>query len=163
MKVGMINKTSRTDCGVGRYTAELAQCLREAGHDVIEAAPIVPLPRCLLNIIYKLLGWDLEAFFCNYPLWLRYPEADVYHLTSQNLATLMIFHKPPGETLVTVLDLINLDTRSSTQLPTFQKFTAHIFELIALAGIKRVSRVITISNFSKHVLQSYMALESTKE
>lgn len=160
MKVGLIKKSSYIDCGVGRYTAELAQCLREAGHHVVEVTPIVPLPRGLLKIIYRLLGWDLEAFFCNYPVRIRYPQADVYHLTSQNLATLMIFHKPPGKTLVTVLDLINLDTRSSTHLPTFQKFTAQIFEMIALAGIKKVDRVITISNFSKHVLQSYLALES---
>lgn len=163
MKVGLIKKTNRIDCGVGRYSTELAHCLLEAGHDVVEVTPIVPLPRGLLNVIYRLLGWDLEAFFRNYPLWIRYPEADVYHLASQNLATLMIFHKPPGKTVVTVLDLINLDTRSPTQLPNFHKFTAHIFELIALVGIKRVNRVITISNFSKHVLQNYMALKSTYE
>ena len=70
--------------------------LRDAGVDIVRAEPTLPpLP----NFSYRalsLIGRDLRAFLTNYPLWSRYPEADIYHLTSQTLASLLLLRRPAG-------------------------------------------------------------------
>jgi len=159
MRVGLIKKPTRTETGIGRYSAELQQLLKRAGVDIIEVNPIIPLPKGFLGLINKLIGWDLEAFFYNYPVWIRYPEADIFHLTSQNLATLMIFRRPPGKTLITVHDLINLDYQYDLPINVFQKIAHHFFEQLALVGIRRIDWTISDSNFSKTVIQRILSLE----
>jgi len=160
MRVGLINKSTKTETGIGRYSAELQQSLKQAGVDVIEVNPIIPLPKGFLGLINKLIGWDIETFFYNYPVWIRYPEADIFHLTSQNLATLMIFHKPPGRTVITVHDLINLDYQSDLPLNVFLKIAHRFFEQLALVGIRRIDWAISDSNFSKTVIHRLVSLES---
>lgn len=158
--IALIRKPGRLDSGVGRYTAELAQSLKKAGINVVEVIPFVPIPKEIARIIYWLLRWDVEAIFINYPIWIRYPEAEIYHLTSQNLATLMIFNKPPGRTLLTVHDLINLDFRSGNKRSASKKIANHIFEQLVLVGIRKVDWVIMDSYFSNLVLQTYISLGS---
>lgn len=158
--IAIIRKPGRLDSGVGRYTAELARSLKEVGFEIVEVFPFVPISNGIIRIVNRLFRWDLNAFFINYPIWIRYPEAEIYHLTSQNLATLMIFNKPPGRTLLTVHDLINLDFRSGNKRSASKKIANHIFEQLVLVGIRKVDWVIMDSYFSNLVLQTYISLGS---
>jgi hypothetical protein len=162
MRVGLIRKSTREDHGVGRYAAELERVYKAAGLEVIVTNPVVPFPELIVQLIYRLLGWDLKEFFLNYPIWIAYPEAEIYHFTSQNLATLMIFHKPPGGCLVTVHDLINFDPQFSGNLKTPQDIACRFFEQIVLAGIRRTDFVISDSDFSRKVINRVMSDESPR-
>jgi len=155
--IALIIKPNKLDCGVGRYSQELGQSMKKAGINIVVVYPHVPLPKKIIQLIYKVFSWDLEAFFLNYPICIRYPAADIYHLASQNLATLMIFRRPPGITLLTVHDLIKHDFQSETKFSTFHKLVINISERFVLIGIRKVDWVIMDSNFSKFVLQSYVS------
>lgn len=152
MRVALISKPGHFNSGVNRYARELEGSLSSQGYEVVHVHPVVPLPQCLLGFIHRLLGWDLEEFFNNYPIWIQYPDADVYHLTSQNLATIIHFRKPPGHTLITVHDLIPWILRNDPQIPVnFNKI--HIFfDWLALKGINRIEWVITSSHHSAGAL-----------
>jgi len=158
--VALIRKPGRVDSGVGRYTAELEQSLISAGLELVEVFPTVPIPIGIIKLISQLFCWDLYSFFITYPIWINYPEADIYHLTSQNLATLMIFHKPPGRTLLTVHDFINLEFKPDHRPGIFRKIAQYLFEQLALIGIRKVDWLILDSQFSKIVLQNYSFLDS---
>ena len=156
--IAIIRKPGRLDSGVGRYTAELARSLKEAGFEIVEVFPFVPIPNGIIRMVNRLFRWDLNAFFINYPIWIRYPEAEIYHLTSQNLATLMLINKPPGRTFLTVHDLINLDFRAGNKCSASKTIANYIFEQLVLIGIRKVDWVIMDSYFSKIVLQAYLSL-----
>jgi len=158
--VALIKKPGRVDSGVGRYTAELEQSLISAGLELVEVFPIVPIPKGVIKLISRLICWDLHSFFITYPIWITYPRADIYHLTSQNLATLMIFHKPPGRTLLTVHDLINLEFKPAHKLRTSQKIAQYLFEQLVLIGIRKVEWLVLDSHFTKIVLQNYSPHDS---
>ena len=106
MRIALIAKPGHENTGVGRYTSQLRAALEVLGHEVVVLHPAIPLPEGLVRVVRRRLGWDLEAFFDTYPVWVRYPKADVYHVTSQNLATLLLLRRPPGPTVVTVHDII---------------------------------------------------------
>lgn len=152
MRIALITKPGHTDSGVGRYARELDASLSSLGHEVVQVFPVVPLPQWLLRFIHRLSGWDLEEFFNNYPIWIQYPEADVYHLTSQNLATIIHFRKPPGHTLITVHDLIPWSFRNDPNLQKYSNKVHIFFAWLVLKGISRIKWVITNSYLSADVL-----------
>jgi hypothetical protein len=152
MRIALISKPRHTDSGVGRYVQELEECLSTLGHEVVLVHPVVPFPQWLLRLIQRLSGWDLETFFNNYPIWIRYPVADIYHLTSQNLATITLFRKPPGQTLITVHDLIPWALRSDPHLQMYLHKVHIFFDWLALKRIGRIEWVISVSRFSMDVL-----------
>ncbi|HNP71449.1 MAG TPA: glycosyltransferase family 1 protein, partial [Kouleothrix sp.] len=107
-----------------------------------------PLP----GIGYRLLGrlgLDARAFFGTYPVWARYPRADVYHLTSQNLASLLLFRRPAGKVVVTVHDIIPYMLRADRQLSVYRGAADRLFDRMAMAGLKRADRLIAVSHYSK--------------
>jgi glycosyltransferase involved in cell wall biosynthesis len=153
MHIVLIAKPGHENSGVGRYTRELSKALDSLGLKVTIIHPVVPLPGFLIKIVKHFAGWDLEAFFYNYPLWERYPQADLYHLTSQNLATLMIFHRPPGRTVVTVDDIIPWLVRDDPELRSYRNGFAEIFDRLAMKGLRRVDGILCISDFSLYTLE----------
>jgi hypothetical protein len=158
--VALIKKPGRVDSGVGRYTAELEQSLISEGLNLVEVYPTVPIPNWIIKMISHLFGWDLYSFFITYPIWITYPRADLYHLASQNLATLMVFHKPPGKTLLTVHDLINLEFKPDHRPGISRRIAQYLFEQLVLIGIRKVDWLILDSHFSKVVLQNYSSPDS---
>ena len=72
MRIVLVSKPGHANTGVGRYAIELARHLRAEGHEVTEVHPVVPLPKWLVRLIRR-LGWDLNAFFNNYPVWASNP------------------------------------------------------------------------------------------
>jgi len=160
MRVALIAKPGNEDTGVGRYTERLAATLQALGHEVRIVHPTILLPRVVVHAVRQLLGWDLDAFFNNYPLWARYPEADVYHLTSQNLGTLLMLRRPPGPTVITVHDIIPWLVRGDPELRIYDHRLAEWFDRLALATLRRADDVIVDSGFTRDSLRD---LDITRE
>jgi glycosyltransferase involved in cell wall biosynthesis len=151
MHIALIAKPGHTHTGVGRYVQELERHLRAQAHQVTVVHPKIPLPKGLISLGGR-LGWDLQAFFNNYPLWARYPEADIYHITSQNLATLMHLSRPPGKTVITVHDLIPWLTRNDPELSVYgHPFTA-LFDRLTLWGLKKADSLLSDSSFTTQTI-----------
>ena len=157
MRVALIAKPGHAESGGGRYALELERALRSLGYDVLLVNPVIPFPGCFMHIVRRWPGWDLEAFFNNYPLWARYPKADIYHLTSQNLATLMFFRRPPGKVVVTVHDLIPSVTKDDPELRIYQHRFDELFDRISLWGIQKTEAIITVSDHSAIALKEHLA------
>jgi glycosyltransferase involved in cell wall biosynthesis len=157
MHIALIIKPGFADSGVGRYTCELEKALQSAGHQVTCVSPVLPFPRGFIQLVKRLVGWDLEAFFLNYPLWAHYPPADLYHLTSQNLATLLIFRPPPGQTVVTVHDILPRLLRRQG-LAGGQPLAVHIFDRLANRGLRRAGFLICVSTFTRQSLIQELGL-----
>src|SRR5262245_45319852 len=95
-RVALVAKPGDPNTGVGRYVRMLRRELRAAGVDSVRIAPVVPpLPGTCYNLLGR-LGMDVKAFLLNYPVWVHSFGADVSHLTSQNLASLLLFCRPAG-------------------------------------------------------------------
>ncbi len=152
MRIALVSKPGHFDSGVGRYTRELEHILLSQGYEVVCVHPIVPLPQWLLKFIRYLTGWDLWEFLNNYPIWIRYPEADIYHLTSQNLATIVHFRRLPGHTVITVNDLIPWTLRNDSRSKVHLNKIHILFDWLALKGVGRVEWVITNSYKTADVL-----------
>ncbi len=152
MRVALIAKPDATGTGVGRYASELERALRALGHQVVVVHPIVPVPGWLSRILRRWIGIDIEAFFVNYPVWVRYPDADVYHLTSQNLASIMLVRPPPGKTVVTVHDIIPWLVRRNPELRVYRHWFDAMFDYLSLRGLKRADALVAVSEFTARSL-----------
>ena len=153
MRIALIAKADHHNTGVGRYTIQLRAALEASGHEVLLAHPLVPIPDALARAASRLWSWDLVAFFNNYPVWVRYPAADLYHLSSQNLATLMLLHRPPGPTVIVVHDIIPWMVRDDPELCLYDHFLARWFDRLALAGLRRADALIANSDFTRASLK----------
>lgn len=144
MHIALIAKPGHENSGVGRYMLQLKKALEKLGHQVSVVHPIVPIPEWVIKMIKKWLGWDLAEFFNNYPVWARYPQADIYHFTSQNLATLLLFCRPPGPNVVTIHDLLPY-ILNRDGFEKYPNIAAWCFDRIAIHGLQHASTLIADS------------------
>jgi glycosyltransferase involved in cell wall biosynthesis len=152
MHIALVAKPGHPDTGVGRYVCKLEEALKGLGHQVTLVYPVVPFPKFLIRWLKRWPGIDLEAFFNNYPVWARYPQADIYHLTSQNLATLLVFRPPTGKCVVTVHDLIPWLVRHDPELRIHKHRLAEWFDRLALSGLRGADGLLADSAFTKESL-----------
>lgn len=152
MRVVLITKPGHADTGVGRYTYSLEKALISKGHDVQTVHPGLPLPSGWLRPLGQWLGWDLAAFFYNYPVWIQYPPADIYHMTSQNLATLLLWRRPNGRIILTVHDIIPWLMRHNSKLNVYGHAFEKLFDWLALRGLRRADFILTDSDHTKDTL-----------
>lgn len=161
-KVALIAKPGGPNTGVGRYVHMLHKGLREAGVGAVRIAPsFPPLP----NTGYSLLrrsGIDLRAFLMNYPIWANYPAADIYHVTSQNLASLLLFRRPKGKVIVTVHDIIPYLLRNDPELCSYHTFADRLFDRMAMAGLKRADRLVADSRHTKQCIVEHLGIAQEK-
>ena len=152
MRVGMIVKPETVISGTSRYTNGIYQGLLEAGVDVHLTYPDpAPLPGPALGVL-KNLGMDLETFFAGCPIHVKLDPADLYHIPSQTMATLLMFQRFPAPVVVTVLDIIPYLVRGDPVLDTSRHIIERSFYRLALAGLKRADALIAISHFTKSSL-----------
>ena len=149
MRIALITKLGSAETGLGRYSTELARGLGALGHDVTIVHPIIPIPAWLSRQLRRWLGFDVDAFLQNYPIWVRYPSADVYHFTSQNLATLLLFRRPrSGRIVVTVHDVIPWTVRRDPELRVYRHKLDELFDFLALRCVKRADAVLAVSEYT---------------
>jgi glycosyltransferase involved in cell wall biosynthesis len=132
--------------GIGRYWRMLQEGLERAGISVTQTTPFLPEFPDAVHRGMRWLGRDLQAFLTNYPLWCPYPDADVYHLGQQSLASLLLARRPRGKVVVTVHDIF-----------------PHILQndwwfWLSVAGLKRADHLIAISHYTKRTLIEYLGI-----
>jgi glycosyltransferase involved in cell wall biosynthesis len=149
-KVALICDWNGPDTGIGRYWRMLYGGLRRAGLDAVQVTPMLPrLPDTAYQLL-GLLGRDLRAFLTNYPLWCWYPDADIYHLAQQALASLLLVRRPRGKVIVTVHDIFPHMLRRD---PWFR---------LAVLGLKRADHLIAISHYTKRCLVEHLGIQPEK-
>jgi len=158
MRVQLIAKAGPSMTGTSRYTTDLYRALQTTGVDVQLTFPTsAPIPRPVRRGL-KRLGLDTEAFFASYPLRARLDRVDIYHLTTQTLATLLLFHRFPRPVVVTVLDIIPYLVRHDPELNTFRHPVDYLFYRLALVGLRRADALIAISEYTKRTLVEALGL-----
>ena len=89
MKVALVTKPDQRMTGLLRYALSLHDELWAQGVDVALVHPRSPVPRILARA-GRALGLDAAAFFGSYPVSVRLDGAEICHLASQTLATLLL-------------------------------------------------------------------------
>jgi hypothetical protein len=153
MKVCLIVKPGHENSGVGRYAATLCSALERAGMEVVITHPIAPFPGWFFGLIKQVLGLDLLAFFNTYPILVNYQPADVYHFTSQNLATLLWLCRPRGPVVITVHDLIPWETRNTPDLSVYKNWFLARFDRLALGYLSRMRIIISDTEYTAGVFR----------
>src|SRR5689334_15995250 len=152
MHIQLIAKRELSMTGTLRYASDLYQGFKEMG---LKADLTFPQRTRVPASIQKGLRnfrIDLESFFANYPLRASLNGADIYHLTGQMLATLLLFQRFPKPVAVSVLDIIPYLVRNQPQLNTFRHPGDQLFYQLALVGLKRADILISISNYTRQTL-----------
>jgi glycosyltransferase involved in cell wall biosynthesis len=158
LRVELIGRPEPQVTGLSRYTAGLRGGLETAGLDVHLTHPTrPPFPLTMVRTL-KRRGVDLDAFFASYPLRTRQHTADLYHLTDQTLATLLLFQRYPGPVVVTVMDIIPYLVEQVPALNTFRHAVDRWFYRVALAGLGRADALIAISEYTKRTLVEVLGL-----
>jgi glycosyltransferase involved in cell wall biosynthesis len=156
VRVGLIAKRGPAAAGTARYSAGLHGALVEAGLDVFLEHPGRPPPR--LAGLGRRAGLDLEAFFSSYPLRARPGGADLYHLTSQTLATLLLWQRWSRPVVVTVLDILPYLLRRDPRLRLLRHPLDEAFYRMALAALRRASALVAISEHTRCTLVDALGL-----
>jgi glycosyltransferase involved in cell wall biosynthesis len=162
-RVALIAGPGGPNTGIGRYVQMLHAGLREAGVDSVRvASTLPPLPTTSYRFFHW-LGRDLHAFLRNFPIWSTYPRADIYHFTSQTLATLLLFCRPKGRVVVTVHDIIPYMLHKDPEFSSsYGDSINHLFNRLAMAGLKRADCLIAISEDTKQCLVEHLGIVSGK-
>jgi glycosyltransferase involved in cell wall biosynthesis len=152
LRVQFIAKPARSMSGIERYTRDLSRGLAAAGVDVQVTHPEPVMAAGPVSRMVRRLGLDAGAFFANYPLHVRPLKADVYHLTTQTLATLLCFQRLPGPVVVTVHDIIPYLVRKDAELNTLRSPADRLFYRLALTGLRRADALIADSKYTRQTL-----------
>jgi glycosyltransferase involved in cell wall biosynthesis len=161
-RVALIAKPGGARTGVGRYVETLGRQLERAGAEVVPVAPSVPpLPGAGYRLLRR-LGVDARAFLTNYPIWARYPAADLFHLASQNLASLLLFRRPPGPVVVTVHDIIPYLLRGDQRLSSYRGAADRLFDRLAMLGLRRADALIADSRYTMRCLVEQLGIATER-
>jgi glycosyltransferase involved in cell wall biosynthesis len=115
----------------------------------VDATPSVP---STLLPTQKILGFDLQAFFETYPLRAELLLVDIHHLTSQTLATLLVFQRFRRPVVVSVLDIIPYLVGRDRAFKPFRHPIDRLFYQLAIRGLRKADRIVAISHYTKRTL-----------
>lgn len=149
--------------GIARYVRQLSRHLVNLGAGLRLIVP-EPLPTPLSTVGSR-AGLDLASFGATYPLRLvapRLEEVDVYHLASQNLATLLLFQRFRRPVVVTVHDIIPYLTRNDPQLSTYRHACHRFFDRLAMWGLKRANLLLADSAWTKATLTEHLGIAAER-
>lgn len=160
MRVQLIAKPDTGHTGTSRYTQNVFRGLKAAGVDAVLTSP-EPIPGWLRRGSAR-FGLDARAFFASYPLRVRLQQADIYHITTQTMATLLLFQRFNRPVVVTVLDIIPYLVRRNKELNTFQHPVDYLLYRLALAGLRRADALIAISEYTKRTLVEALGIPAER-
>jgi glycosyltransferase involved in cell wall biosynthesis len=149
MRIALVTKPDQRMTGLLRYALSLHDELRAQGLDVALVHPAPP-PAWMASAA-RALGLDAAAFLGSYPLSVRLDGAEICHLASQTLATLLLSRRRPP-VVVTVHDLIPYLVRNDPRLNTHRPPVERFFDLLALQGLRRAKAIVAISEFTKDTI-----------
>lgn len=145
----LVTKPEERVTGLSRYVDSLEDGLDRLNRIQVQRIyPRLPLATSPITRSLQRLNFDLQAFLSSYPLQIERPDCGIYHLTSQNLATLLATqHIHPA--VVTVHDLIPLLVQGDAQLDTQRHTLERIFFRLAISGLRRADSLIAISEYTR--------------
>jgi len=108
------------------------------------------------------VGIDLNAFVAHYPVKLTWPEADVYHLSVQTYASVLMSAPPPGPVVVTVHDIIPYVVRHDSRLTVYRHPIHRLFDLLAMRGLARADAIAADSGWTKQTLVQNLAMPAER-
>jgi glycosyltransferase involved in cell wall biosynthesis len=152
MRVALVVKRGPGATGTSRYAEWLRRELGPAGVSVEVAAPDPFPPWERPGRALAAAGLDLRAFFASYPFRAAVGQADLVHLTTQTLATLLVWQRWRRPTVVTVLDIIPYLIRDRPDLRPFGHALDAAFYRLALVGLRRADALIAISEYTRRTL-----------
>ena len=146
MRIALVTKPDQRMTGLLRYALSLRDGLQAQGVDVglVHPAP----PPTWLARAGRALGLDAAAFLGSYPLSVRLDGAEICHLASQTLATLLLNRRRPP-VVVTVHDLIPHLVGDDPALSSYRHPVERLFDRLALQGLRRAAAIVAISEFTK--------------
>jgi glycosyltransferase involved in cell wall biosynthesis len=163
MHIRLIARREKGTTGTTRYTTNLCRSMELLGfpyslgfsnpspnqHKLIFRAPLFTL--------------DANAFFSSYPLHLENnSQADIFHLTTQTLATALNFQKFSAPVVITVHDIIPWIVRKTPQYNTLRNPIDRWFYWLTLKGLKHADLIICVSEFTRQSLNKYAGLKLDK-
>jgi glycosyltransferase involved in cell wall biosynthesis len=151
MHAQIISKPVTSMTGTARYTMELYCGLRAHGVDVTLTSP-QPFTLPVINPILQHFGIDSSAFFNSYPLFVAHTDANIVHIPTQTMATLLWLNPMRQPVVVTVLDIIPFLVRHDPLLRTFRHIVDERFYHAALAALRRADAIIAISDYTRRTL-----------
>jgi glycosyltransferase involved in cell wall biosynthesis len=152
MRVALVAKRGPGATGTSRYAEWLRRELGSVGVSVDVAAPDPFPPWERPSRALAAAGLDLRAFFASYPFRAPLGGADLIHLTTQTLGTLLVWRRPRAPAVVTVLDIIPYLIRDRPDLRPFGHPLDAMFYRLALAGLRRADALIAISEYTRRTL-----------
>lgn len=158
LTIGLLAKPGQSLTGVGRYVNMLEHKLRNRGVGIERVSPWVPRDRMITRILRDRLHIDVPAFLSNYPVWAAYPETRVLHVSSQNLASLLMIRKPSVPTIVTVHDIIPYLLRDNPDLTSYRGVVDRRFDALAMRGLRRADYIVADSEFTRQSLIRELSL-----
>lgn len=160
--MSLIAKPGDRNTGVGRYASMLEQGLMQRAIPFVRSNPIVlPLPQMWYSLALR-AGIDVQTFLLNYPLLAAYPRANLYHITSQNLATLLLFRRPSGPTVVTVHDIIPYMVRKDPQLCVYRTAADRLFDRLAMVGLYKADALLADSHYTKRCMVAQLGISAER-
>lgn len=148
--VVLIDREGPDTTGLGRYSQALGVHLDRAGVNARRGVPRRPLPRPVTALARR-VGWDLDAFFRSYPLAGDWTDGEVYHATSETLASVFAFSRPV-RSVVTVHAFFSYLLRRSPELSMYHHVFDRLFDRIAARGLRRAKAIIAVSHFVEEAL-----------
>ncbi len=157
LRVALVTRPEGVTTGTRRYAVELARH-QTRRVEVVRGAPLgAPAPMIVKRLLRR-AGLDVDTFFGAYPIRARLPQADIYHLTTQTLATLLLRPGRPRPAVVTVHDIIPHLVRDDPRLCTYRHPLHRWFDRLALAGLQRADHLIADSAWTKRTLIEHLGL-----
>jgi len=165
LRVCLVARQEPGTTGTSRYVDYLARDLRHHGVSVVFAGtqPGGGVARALT--LARRAGMDVNTFLAQYPVALRWPKADIYHLTVQTYASVLLFSPPPGPVAVTVHDIIPYLTRHDRNLKAYGHPLHYVFDWLAMQGLRRAQHsgmILADSTWTKRTLIDALGLDKER-
>ena len=160
MQISLIAKRDDNMTGLRRYTDTLRQHLIEQSVDVQLSFPRSPLPGAVERLLHR-AGWDLATALQNYPVRVYAEPAAVYHLTSETLATMLVFQNL-APTIVTVHAFFTYFLGDDPDLSMYRRRVDRWFDLLAVRGLPRAQAIIAVSEYVKSQLVQRVGIPSER-
>ncbi|MBV9359031.1 MAG: glycosyltransferase family 4 protein [Chloroflexi bacterium] len=142
--------------GLGRYAASLARALPVFGVSVRYGALTNPLPRPVTALLSR-AGRDADTLFDNYGFGAELGQSDVYHLTSEYHAPLLLRrHRRP--VVITVNGFLTYFLHGQPDLRTGDGPLATLLDRLVVLGLRQADAIIAVSQYVKTLLVQRLKL-----
>ncbi|MBE2234079.1 MAG: glycosyltransferase family 4 protein [Anaerolinea sp.] len=161
MRVGLItNDSSIGITGLSRYSSILYQELQKTKIDIELVRPSVPFSHSL-GLLGRRLGIDPVTFLSNYPVMIEQKPVDIYHLSSENLASILMFSRIKP-VVVTVHAFFTYFLRNDAKLAMYNHSIHQAFDFLAAKGLQRADAIIAVSNYVADLVIDKLAIPSNR-